>query len=633
MAISKKRARPRRIESSPETLAETPIFSGLDSHILEKVLDQSEQRPIPAGTYLFQAGEDFKHCVAVHCDGELEIRRANGGIDKARRGDVLGLSNYLDGQPYASSFLAITDCQELIIPAETVADLEREQPTFDDALNRVIAQMLRERSADRSVQSGALARPAYSVMKSPVASCGPGTSLREAFRLMQDRRIGSLVVTGEDGRVVGVLNYRKLSGSVILGEASPEDDVLRASCETPLTAQPDTPLWEIEALMHRNNRKYVVIVEDSGPVGIVSQTDILRSLISGHSSLITQIGRAAEIDTLAELNKRLPKAAIDALETNRRPSAAVRLLSETHLALQRRCIELTQEAFASSGRGKPPCDFVFIIMGSGGRKEMLINPDQDNGIIYADVEKSKQEATDRWFADFGEQVNQNLAKIGYILCPGEIMARNPLYRKTLSGWKEQIDYITSKPNDRAARWSNIMFDFDTLHGNDALTTSLRRHILSAIAERPMLLRRMAEHDAEGRPALGLFNRLITTTEDERGDHIDIKRNGLRIVADAARIYALQASVSSSNTMDRLQALMRLERFSVEFTNTISSAYEELLDIALRHQIEQSQRGETPDKLIDPDKLSTQEKDTLRVAMRAAKRLQDRLQTEFDLSVF
>jgi len=74
MVISKKHASPRRFESSPETLAQTPIFSGLDSHILEKVLDQSEQRMIPAGTYLFQAGEDFKHCVAVHCDGELEAK-------------------------------------------------------------------------------------------------------------------------------------------------------------------------------------------------------------------------------------------------------------------------------------------------------------------------------------------------------------------------------------------------------------------------------------------------------------------------------------------------------------------------------------------------------------------------------
>jgi CBS domain-containing protein len=633
MGVSKQHAKAGRLEISPGRLAETPIFSGLDGPILKKVLDQSEQRLIPAGTYLFQSGEAYQHVIAVHCDGDLEIRRANGAVDKAQRGDLIGLPNYLDHQPYTTSTLAVTDCEALIISEQTVDWLEREHPAFDDSLNRVVAQKLRESRSDRSLQSGALARPAYSVMKSPVATCGPGTSLREAFRLMQDRRIGSLVVTAADGRVLGFLNHRKLSGSIVLGEASPDDDVLKASCEEPLCAQPDTPLWEIESLMQRDNRKYVLIVENDTPLGMVSQTDILRSLISEHSSLIAQIGRAETIGILAELAKRLSKTAGEALETNRRPSAAVRLLSETHLALQRRCIELTLKTFAASGRGKPPCDFVFIIMGSGGRKEMLLNPDQDNGIIYTDVEASRLEDVDRWFADFAEQVNRNLAEIGYILCPGEIMARNPHYRKTLNAWKAQIDYITSHPNDRAARWSNIMFDFDTLYGNDALATALRRHILSAIAERPMLLRRMAEQDAEGRPALGLFNRLITTTEDERGDHIDIKRNGLRIAADAARIFALKASVSSTNTIDRLHALMQLDRFSPEFSNTVSSAYEELLDVALRHQIGQSERGETLDKLIDPEALSASERDTLRVAMRAIKRLQDRLLTEFDLSVF
>jgi CBS domain-containing protein len=633
MGASKQHAKMRRFEISPASLAETPIFSGLDGPILNEVLDQSEQRLIPAGTYLFQAGEAYRHAIAVHCTGELEIRRANGSIDKAQRGDVIGLSNYLDHQPYSASMLAVTDCQELIIPEATVDRLERDHPAFENALNRFIAQKLRESRSDRSVQSGALAQPAYSIMRSPVATCGPGTSLRDAFRLMQDRRIGSLVVTAANGRVLGFLNYSKLSGSVVLGEASPADDVLKASCEEPVCAQPDTPLWEIESLMQRNNRKYVLIVEDDTPLGMVSQTDILRALISGHSSLIAQIGRAEEIGTLAELGKRLTKTAAEALESNRRPSVAVRLLSETHLALQRRCIELTLETFVASGRDRPPCDFVFIIMGSGGRKEMLLNPDQDNGIIYADVEESRLKDVDRWFADFAEHVNQNLAQIGYILCPGEIMARNPHYRKTLSGWKAQIEYITSYPNDRAARWSNIMFDFDTLYGNDALSTALRRHVLTAITEQPMLLRRMAEQDAEGRPALGLFNRLITTTENERGDLIDIKRNGLRIAADAARIFALKASVSSTNTIDRLNALMRLDRFSAEFSNTVSTAYEELLDFALRHQIGQSERGETLDKLIDPDDLSARERDTLRVAMRAIKRLQDRLLTEFDLSVF
>lgn len=630
---SKARASDPASATPPGALAAVPLFQALDEADRRAVATASQEQTLPAGSYLFKAGEAYQQSLVLLLEGELELRRANGRVEPAAVGDLLGLSNYLDGEPYSSSALAVTDCRVLRIPAEVATGLEERSRAFGDALDRLIAQKLRDRAPDRSIRSGILARPAYSVMRSPLATCTPTTPLREALRTLQDRRIGSLVVTGEDGRLQGLVGCQGLSAPVLLGHARPEDPVTQAVVETPLTADPGTPLWQIESLMHRHQRKYVVIVEDAHPLGVISQTDILRSLVSGQSSLITQIGRAEHLEALMELARRVPRAAAEAREGNRRPSDAVRLLSEIHLAIQRRCIELALAGLERDGRGRPPAEFAFIVMGSGGRKEMLINPDQDNGIIYADVPESEAERADAWFAELAQRVNVDLDRVGYILCPGEIMARNPLYRKSLAGWRRQIDYITEHPNDKAARWSNIVFDFDTLYGNDALSAALRRHALAAIDRRPLLLRRMAEQDAEGRPAIGLFNRLITTTDEKQGGRIDIKRNGLRIVADAARIYALKSAVVSPNTIDRLLALGRQERLSQELVSTVVDAYQELLDLALGHQLAQAERGEQPDKLVDPRALGPQGRDTLRIAMRAVKRLQDRLQTDFDLSLF
>ena len=213
------------------------------------------------------------------------------------------------------------------------------------------------------------------------------------------------------------------------------------------------------------------------------------------------------------------------------------------------------------------------------------------------------------------------------------MARNSMYRKTLARWKKQIDNITKKPTAKAARWCNVVMDFETLYGDDSLTAELRQHVLAAVRSRSRLLGMMVADDAEGKPALGMFNQLITTTKDEQGERIDIKRNGLRIIADAARILALQSGIARQNTTDRLNSLVRVGKLSDDFSATISEAYEELLDLLLTHQINQARHGKKLDKLIDPENLSAQSRSTLRLAMRAVKRLQDQLQDEFGTEIF
>ena len=183
------------------------------------------------------------------------------------------------------------------------------------------------------------------------------------------------------------------------------------------------------------------------------------------------------------------------------------------------------------------------------------------------------------------------------------------------------------PTDKAARFSNIVFDFQTQYGDDTLTRTLREHLHDELRAKPLLLQFMVEDDAQGRAPLGLFNRLVATGERQGKDTVDVKRNGLRIVANAARILGLRARVTSSNTSERITALMRHGVLSPDFAATVIAAYDELLDILLAHQVNQRLRGEVPDKDVAPEDLMPPARDALRVAMRAVKRFQEHLQDE------
>jgi CBS domain-containing protein len=193
--------------------------------------------------------------------------------------------------------------------------------------------------------------------------------------------------------------------------------------------------------------------------------------------------------------------------------------------------------------------------------------------------------------------------------------------------------MTERPNEKIARWSNIVFDFNAQFGDGELARELRAHVNGQLHRNPGLLKFMAEDDAQGRAPLNWFNQLVTTDRPDGMEVVDVKRNGMRIVANNARILALKSGIDVCNTSDRIEALVRREILSEDFGATVSAAYDELLGILLMHQIEQRRAGVPLDKEVAPQDLPAPAREALRVSMRAVKRFQDRLQGEMGGQLF
>jgi len=619
---------------NPQTLLTTETFASFAPEAVNAIFENSTVQTVPSNEYLFRPGDDYKNCLFILYKGTVHLRRVNGEILELVAGAFIGLSNYLDGHPYSASAQATSNCTFLVLPAPKLKHLEKEYPELFNSINHIIAERIRSRSLlAKNTISGALSMPVRSAMKSPMSTCHGELSLREAFLLMQQRKIGSLGVLDTSESLLGILTCSGLSEALAINGESPEESVMHAACQTPFTVSADAPLWQAEETLHNNGIKYLVVTDDELPTGVISESDILKALLAQKSTYIERAKTANSISELHYSYKSLHKAAREIWDTNRLASRAVRLLTDIHLAIQHRCVELTLKELEAEQYGPPPRNYAMLIMGSGGRHEMLLNPDQDNGLIIADEPGTLSSDEVDWFSEFSQRITQNLDRVGYILCPGEIMASNTMFRKTLAQWKGQIRHLVKHPNQKGARWSNIVFDFETLHGDDQLTHELRSYLLEQIQHKNKLLGFMVEDDAEGSPPLGFFNRLLTVDEGEFEGTIDIKRNGIRLIADAARIYALSAGLTGSNTIDRLQGLVRQGVLSNDLVDSTIVAYEELLNVLLEHQIAQRDAGMEPNKYINPQSLAAPERSTLRAAMRAIKRLQDKLQGEFGLTPF
>lgn len=608
-----------------DRIAEAPLWQGLESGVIDALLAAGRIITVAAGEDVFRAGDAYRECVYIHLEGELEQISGRGDVRMAEPGDLIGLANYLDGADYRSTAHAHSDCRLLEVAERDVRRLERESPAFFAAINRALAARMRKARQVRETVRGTLARPVSQFMHSPLAACGPDTTLAEAFDLLVSRRIGSLGVLGRDGELLGLLTPVSIGEALIHGGASPSDSVLTSACQTPWTVTPETPLWRVEEIQQRHGVKYVVVVDaDNQPIGMVSQTDLVRGLATPPRTLDSEIAEAPDLDTLAELFHRIPAAARRAHESHRNASLAVNAITDLHLAIQHRVIELVLADLEQAGHGPPPARFALIVMGSGGRGEMLLHTDQDNGLIIAD---DADEVARAWFRRFAEALNPALDRVGYTLCPGDIMANNPEFRRTLGEWRERITRLVDYPMQQGARWSSIVFDFATQYGDDLLTAALRDHLVHEIRRNRGLLKMMVRDDAAGQPAVGLFNRLITTTHAGE-EVIDIKRNGLRIIVDAVRIFALDRGIKRTGTFDRLETLGRLGVFDHDFIDGVRMAFDELQDLLLSHQLDQVEQGKAPDKLLRPDRLSGPDRERLRVSLRTAQRLQERLQDTF-----
>lgn len=613
------------LQSSPIARITLKALSDTAPDAIADLLQLTTPLRLGAGQALFNAGDAFQQRVFLLREGKLEIRHTAGTF-LAEADELLGMDSHFDGSAYTATAVAVGDCELETISSDRLHQLETRHPPLSAALNHLLTEPLRQQLNRRHQPvTGVWSLPARSIMKSPLATRESTLSLREAFELMRTRRIGSLGITDGGGNLQGILTYATLAEGLISRAAHPDDPVTQALI-TPLSVDDDAPLWKVQHQQEYHRAKYLVVMERDKPVGVISQTDILETLVSHQRSVIAQIAEVGSFAELRSFQDQLGRIAQELSQNNRSAAHAVRALSEIHLAIQRRCVELVLAELMDQGRGPAPMAYALIIMGSGGRKEMMIQTDQDNGIILA--EEPADEAARQWFIDFCERVNRRLDEVGYEWCKGDIMARNPDFHKSLGQWREHLSRITEIPSEKSARWSTIFFDFETLYGDDGLCVALRGHLLALLRTRPRLLRLMVEDDATGAPALGLFNRLITASDKDRKGKIDLKRNGTRILADAARIYALSEGIEATNSGDRLRALMRQGRLESTFVESLLAAYDELLDLTLHHQIRQLEVGEPLDKLLNPDTLTPLEEESLRMAMRVLKRLQGKMQGEF-----
>jgi CBS domain-containing protein len=111
-----------------------------------------------------------------------------------------------------------------------------------------------------------------------VATIEPNATLAEAIKTLAERRIGALLITGADRRVVGIISERDIVRT--LGERGPSavnGPVADVMTRKVVTCSQSETVCEIMERMTSGKFRHVPVVEQGRLIGIVSIGDVVKS--------------------------------------------------------------------------------------------------------------------------------------------------------------------------------------------------------------------------------------------------------------------------------------------------------------------------------------------------------------------
>ncbi|WP_022850403.1 putative nucleotidyltransferase substrate binding domain-containing protein [Limisalsivibrio acetivorans] len=591
------------------------IFTGIPSERIALVLSKSETVHAQEGEIIFRKGESYHKGVYLVTSGLVELINESGVCTESKDGDFVGLSNFVGKSTYHVSAVTSKETELIFLPELCIYKLMEDYEEFRGRFYGLVTERInilagREGATIESSTYKAVA----SYMTSPVITADKGSSVVEASRLMSSHGIGALAVVDSEGLLSGVLTSKNIVQKFL---SELEQNIDRQQIELymdtdPIVLPSEFPLVEALSEMQFKGREYAVVAKKDRPVGIISNNDIMRILFKNINVYNTHIDGIATMEELKKSFDNIYLIAESLVSNTRLTYEILPVITSVHLNIQKRVYRLTAEKYLEeTGFDITKVRHTLIIMGSGGRREMMLDPDQDNGFIFGD--DVTNEEIDK-FMEFGERFVENLDYVGYFKCPGNVMVTNPDMSLRLSEWKHQVKKWVDDSLGKSILWSNIVFDFDGLAGDEKLVWELREYINRKISEKPIFLIYMLENDQNIKRPINLFGRFLTEKSGKHKGEMNLKVAALSFIVDVTRAFTLYKELNDLNTVERLKHLKRKKILSEETMQATLNAYETLVDIVLNEQIDQAKTDRSISKYVNPDSLSLFNQEKLRSSL-------------------
>jgi CBS domain-containing protein len=535
------------------------------------------------------------------------------------------------GQP-TRSYRSTDDVFAYLLDVDDFQELRRISPEFaaycTEAVTVLAQQSLAELQRHYSQVASdqhSLTRPLAQLIPAEPVTCLASTSLRDALTQMKDHAVRSIIVVDESFSPVGVFTLNDLRDRVVLQGVPLETPVSRVMTPDPITLSAEATAAEAIQSMAAGGFHQMIVTAHGKVLGTIFEHDLFALQRVSLRQIHHAIRSARSIKELAHVAGDIRNLARNLLAQGVSAEALTRTIAALNDALTREVINRVLQDHDLEG-----LNWCWLSLGSEGRGEQTLATDQDNALVFvappeaAEVLRARHE-----LVTFAREVNEALDQLGFPLCKGNIMASNPQWCLTETEWRDQFTTWISEPTPERLLNANIFFDFRALAGDSTLADRLSDWLLARTQDNKLFLRLMVANALETEPPLGLIRSFQVSDKPGREGTFDLKKRGVRIFVDAARVFMLAYGVKASGTADRLRKAGETLRADPRHVEATIDAFHYLQVLRMRAQ---EQPHATNPNRIDPYALNEVDQRMLKEAFRQARKLQQRLKETFSVSL-
>lgn len=448
------------------------------------------------------------------------------------------------------------------------------------------------------------------------------TSIQQAAVLMSRKKRDILFIQ-RNKEIVGVVNDADLKKRVLAENIDPNTPILQVMTSPVISIAHNALLYEAILLFNKKKISHLATRNEDGSIeGVISYLDIMGMQQNSVSYLIKEIDIAEDVDSLLKIHNRVPVLVNALIESGDKTQNITRIITSISDAITSRIISLTIEDL-----GEPPCQFAFIVMGSEGRMEQTLSTDQDNAIVFEDLEGVKLDEAYGYFKGFGSKVCLDLHQVGYKLCDGEIMASNPKWSQPITTWKNYFSEWIISGDPQSILDACIFFDFRFVYGQMSFIKELRNHVNLAVDNKSVFFYHLAQSVVKYKSPVSLFGKIID--KNHSGDKVllDIKKVLLPING-FIRLYAIYHKLNETNSLSRIKQLYLQGVINKSMYEELVLSYNYLMHIRFRSQSKSILENKLPDNIIDINKLTHIEVSTIKKIFGEIGNLQTKLNFDF-----
>ena len=513
---------------------------------------------------------------------------------------------------------------------KTCAELEEFKAFFTDVfgklmLNKPYAGIIARQAKDKEFNLPFFNQPISAIFRPNIATCQHDTTIREVAQKMAKNNSGSIFLKNENGKVDAIITDTDLIKSAISDglDSGQSASVVESS---PVVSVPaDSQVFEAFITMIREGQKHLAVTSKANDIiGTISDKDLIAAQANSTYLLIKTVKSAKRVEQLENIHSKMALMLLDPIRNGANPEYITRLITSFSDAILDKVIE-----FSIAKLGSPPCKFAFMIMGSEGRGEQTLISDQDNGIVFEDLENENDRANAaEYFGKLADLVCDQLNTAGYKFCDGECMAKNPRWCQPLLNWKKYFHNWIYQGSNEDLLNASIFFDFRGVWGDLELTDRLKSFLIDSVEKRSGFLRHLTENALYFKPPIGLFGKLMVETDGEHKDSFNIK-SAMQPIVDLARVYSLKHGIVQTNTLTRLFRLYTKNIFSNKQYIDLVQTYNYVMHLRFLRQITTIiDEEKQPDNYINPNNLSYLDQAMLKEVFKKIEQFQKSLSTEF-----